>query len=153
MVLPERGCNTGYKGVFTPGMEIASFQVYLCKSDSGWSQLTVASHNVTLAGQEAACVVQQSKPKRRKKRTSEFFCLFFYLFLCPSNSLSQLKKMCQDVLQSSGSNAERGKNDKVWVLSGSHILNNASRGLPPSAKRKEQCNIIHCNVQKGLNYL
>lgn len=133
-------------------MEIASFQVYLCKSDSGWGQLTVASHNVTLTGQEAACVVQQSNPKRQKERTSEVF-FFFFTLLVPIKQLESAEKMCQDVLQSSASNAERGESDKVWVLSGSHILNNASRGLPPSAKRKEQCNIIHCNVQKGLNYL
>lgn len=54
-------------------MEIAFFQMYLCKSDRGWSGRTTASHNVTDAGQEAAAHAAQRLDPEGKRRGNHIF--------------------------------------------------------------------------------
>lgn len=87
-------------------MEIAFFQMYLCKSDRGWSGWTMASHNVTDAGQEAAAHAVQWLNPEGKSRGNHF---------CSSHSLSQLKNVLKCSVRFSEQHGGRNSN-KLWVF-------------------------------------
>lgn len=89
-------------------MEIAFFQMYLCKSDRGWSGRTTASHNVTGAGQEAAAHAAQRLDPEGKRRGNHIFC--------PSHSLSQLKNVLKSSVKFSEQHRGRnGNKSRVFI--------------------------------------